>query len=130
MPRRPLWHGCLQFDGGALLRFAVLDEADEMLSMGFQEDVEKIVGQVTGVRTSSRYHTRSAARPTQMQRASERESGRGRERARARGNGGKWISGNRLVFDFRASALCSAAPNAAVVCDHPQVGQADERKVS
>src|SRR3954451_21983998 len=50
-------------------RFVVLDEADEMLDLGFLEDVEKILGLTPGSRQTALF---SATMPPEIQRLAER----------------------------------------------------------
>jgi ATP-dependent RNA helicase DeaD len=61
-----LRRGTLGFDA---LRTVVLDEADEMLRMGFIDDVEWILGQIPGARQTALF---SATMPPQIRRIAER----------------------------------------------------------
>jgi ATP-dependent RNA helicase DeaD len=61
-----LRRGTLAFDG---LRTVVLDEADEMLRMGFIEDVEWILGQVTGEHQTALF---SATMPREIRRIAQK----------------------------------------------------------
>jgi ATP-dependent RNA helicase DeaD len=61
-----LRRGTLRFDA---LRTVILDEADEMLRMGFIDDVEWILGQIAGPRQTALF---SATMPPQIRRIAER----------------------------------------------------------
>ena len=61
-----LRRGTLRFDA---LRTVILDEADEMLRMGFIDDVEWILGQMPAVRQTALF---SATMPPQIKRIAER----------------------------------------------------------